>query len=439
MSIELYGADALRWTLIAGMGMGVDVILDPNDLEKSFATGRNFAHEAVEHRPLPARPTSATSRDGRSTRSIASSSRAPTSGFSRDSTRRSPSATRARSAASDEAARLADGGLDATTSATPGCDSTSTPRPRAASCGTSSRTGTWSRARRRLDAPRARIAKSRARCSCTRSIARCDCCIPSVPFVTEALWQRLPGHRPRHARSRGGRGPRPPRRRPREERPRSSMSVREAVGGACGRCAADVQRAAGQADRGRRHRRGNGWVDADMFDRWKPRRSSRLTRGTLSVVDRAPAARRRTRCSPMVRRSWSRSAGIIDVDEGVRASAQRAGIAREADSPRVEARLANEKYRRAGDARTSWTSERAKLASGIAAPRATAATRCDRCAARLTRAALLGAGLRVASGVARRAGRSDQAPPELIKHHAGRRRGERDATMRSRDPSSMKS
>ena len=40
--VKLYGADALRWTLIAGMGMGTDVILDPNDLEKSFATGRNF-------------------------------------------------------------------------------------------------------------------------------------------------------------------------------------------------------------------------------------------------------------------------------------------------------------------------------------------------------------------------------------------------------------
>ncbi|HEY4304374.1 MAG TPA: valine--tRNA ligase [Gemmatimonadaceae bacterium] len=40
--IKLYGADALRWTLIAGMGMGADVVLDPNDLDKSFATGRNF-------------------------------------------------------------------------------------------------------------------------------------------------------------------------------------------------------------------------------------------------------------------------------------------------------------------------------------------------------------------------------------------------------------
>ncbi|MBX9927807.1 MAG: valine--tRNA ligase [Gemmatimonadaceae bacterium] len=41
--VEKFGADALRYTLIAGLGMGVDVILDPADLEKSFAPGRNFA------------------------------------------------------------------------------------------------------------------------------------------------------------------------------------------------------------------------------------------------------------------------------------------------------------------------------------------------------------------------------------------------------------
>jgi valyl-tRNA synthetase len=40
--IALYGADALRWTVISGLGMGTDVILDPKDLEKSFAPGRNF-------------------------------------------------------------------------------------------------------------------------------------------------------------------------------------------------------------------------------------------------------------------------------------------------------------------------------------------------------------------------------------------------------------
>ena len=38
----LYGTDALRYTVISGLGMGADVMLDPNDLEKSFAPGRNF-------------------------------------------------------------------------------------------------------------------------------------------------------------------------------------------------------------------------------------------------------------------------------------------------------------------------------------------------------------------------------------------------------------
>jgi valyl-tRNA synthetase len=41
--VKRYGADALRWTLVSGMGLGADVILDPNELDKSFATGRNFA------------------------------------------------------------------------------------------------------------------------------------------------------------------------------------------------------------------------------------------------------------------------------------------------------------------------------------------------------------------------------------------------------------
>ena len=40
--VQLYGADALRWTMISGLGMGADVMLDPNDLERSFAPGRNF-------------------------------------------------------------------------------------------------------------------------------------------------------------------------------------------------------------------------------------------------------------------------------------------------------------------------------------------------------------------------------------------------------------
>jgi valyl-tRNA synthetase len=43
--VALYGADALRYTLVAGSAVGTDVILDPDDIESSFAPGRNFANK----------------------------------------------------------------------------------------------------------------------------------------------------------------------------------------------------------------------------------------------------------------------------------------------------------------------------------------------------------------------------------------------------------
>src|SRR5213595_2978882 len=43
--VRLYGADALRWTAIAGVSLGSHLILDPNDLETTFAPGRNFANK----------------------------------------------------------------------------------------------------------------------------------------------------------------------------------------------------------------------------------------------------------------------------------------------------------------------------------------------------------------------------------------------------------
>src|SRR6266568_3325499 len=43
--VRLYGADALRWTLIGGGSLGADVIVDPGDLEATFAPGRNFANK----------------------------------------------------------------------------------------------------------------------------------------------------------------------------------------------------------------------------------------------------------------------------------------------------------------------------------------------------------------------------------------------------------
>jgi valyl-tRNA synthetase len=43
--VRRYGADALRFTVTCGLAVGTDIILDPNDLEASFAPGRNFANK----------------------------------------------------------------------------------------------------------------------------------------------------------------------------------------------------------------------------------------------------------------------------------------------------------------------------------------------------------------------------------------------------------
>src|SRR5688572_944351 len=43
--VEKYGADALRWTCVANTALGADLMLDPNDLETTFAPGRNFANK----------------------------------------------------------------------------------------------------------------------------------------------------------------------------------------------------------------------------------------------------------------------------------------------------------------------------------------------------------------------------------------------------------
>ncbi len=43
--VDLFGADALRFTLISSAGVGNDIYLDHKDLEASFSTGRNFANK----------------------------------------------------------------------------------------------------------------------------------------------------------------------------------------------------------------------------------------------------------------------------------------------------------------------------------------------------------------------------------------------------------
>jgi valyl-tRNA synthetase len=43
--VELFGADALRWTVLSMCGVGTDIHLDHEDLEAAFAPGRNFANK----------------------------------------------------------------------------------------------------------------------------------------------------------------------------------------------------------------------------------------------------------------------------------------------------------------------------------------------------------------------------------------------------------
>jgi valyl-tRNA synthetase len=43
--VSRYGADALRYTVVSGLSVGTDLILDHEDLESSFAPGRNFANK----------------------------------------------------------------------------------------------------------------------------------------------------------------------------------------------------------------------------------------------------------------------------------------------------------------------------------------------------------------------------------------------------------
>ena len=43
--VQLFGADALRYTVMAAQGVGTDIQLDPQNLEESFAPGRNFANK----------------------------------------------------------------------------------------------------------------------------------------------------------------------------------------------------------------------------------------------------------------------------------------------------------------------------------------------------------------------------------------------------------
>jgi valyl-tRNA synthetase len=43
--VRLYGADALRYTVISSVGFGTDVYMDPDNLDATFSSGRNFSNK----------------------------------------------------------------------------------------------------------------------------------------------------------------------------------------------------------------------------------------------------------------------------------------------------------------------------------------------------------------------------------------------------------
>jgi valyl-tRNA synthetase len=43
--VDLFGADALRYTVMSSVGFGTDVYMDPDNLEATFAVGRNFTNK----------------------------------------------------------------------------------------------------------------------------------------------------------------------------------------------------------------------------------------------------------------------------------------------------------------------------------------------------------------------------------------------------------
>ena len=81
--IRRFGADALRFTVIAAAPVGTDFRLDPNDLETSFAPGRNFANKLWNAARLILPHLQADTTDGPDRADeIASSSSSPTTRLS---------------------------------------------------------------------------------------------------------------------------------------------------------------------------------------------------------------------------------------------------------------------------------------------------------------------------------------------------------------------
>ncbi|MGH7628147.1 MAG: valine--tRNA ligase [Gemmatimonadales bacterium] len=171
--VALYGADALRYTLVAGSAVGTDVILDPNDIESSFAPGRNFANKLwnagrfiLAHLQGPVRPLA---------------------GRHRDAVRR-------------EELSLADRWIIVRCDATVGEVTDALERFRLNDAAAAAYRFVWSDlADWYIEQIKPRLAGDRPGGDVARAVAAqtFDVALrllhPVVPFITEALWQRLPG------------------------------------------------------------------------------------------------------------------------------------------------------------------------------------------------------------------------------------------------------
>ena len=170
--IDRYGADALRYTVVSGMSVGTDLILDPADLDTSFASGPSLRQQAVEHRPLPARPP-----------------RAAVARAVHD--RSTPDADARRSL--DPRARPRD--AIACRHRQPTNDSGSTKPPRAIYHFLWSDFADWY-----LEQIKPRLYGTQPGGDVARAVAAhvFDVALrllhPVMPFITETLWQRLPNH-----------------------------------------------------------------------------------------------------------------------------------------------------------------------------------------------------------------------------------------------------
>jgi valyl-tRNA synthetase len=175
--VDSFGADALRFTVIAGAAVGTDVIMDPDDLEATFAPGRNFCNKLWNVGRFVL--SNLEEKDGRGRSETA-----------QDGPRRG--------GAGEEA--LADAWILSRLEATTAEVTDAMERFRLNDATNAAYRFVWSElADWYLEAAKPRLrgdasGGARAREVLRLALERALCLLhPVVPFITETLWQRLPG------------------------------------------------------------------------------------------------------------------------------------------------------------------------------------------------------------------------------------------------------